>query len=186
MWFTVPRCLRLVREQAVAVVEEQHTELLDAFARQFRVQVVHQPVPVGQHRLVDHLGAQQPQCRGMHRLQRGDARIAQCPRPRAGPGRAPRSRGRSCRSVSAAPVPAVWYRDAAARTARSPASRDPPAPRAGGQQTLAQPPAVARRHRSASAARGGGASNRSRPRRARREREGWGDGLPPRRLAEAA
>ena len=45
--------LRLVGQQAVAGVEEQHPELLDRLARQHGVEVGHQPVPVVQDRLLD-------------------------------------------------------------------------------------------------------------------------------------
>ena len=69
--------LRLVRQQPVAAIEEQHTELLDALARQLRAEIGRQPFPVGQHRLIDNLGAQQAQRRGLHRFQRRHACLAE-------------------------------------------------------------------------------------------------------------
>ena len=69
--------LRLVRHQPVAVIQEQHSELLDLLAGQHCVQIGHQPVPVVQHRAIEHLRPRQPQCPRLDQLQRRHAGFAQ-------------------------------------------------------------------------------------------------------------
>jgi hypothetical protein len=65
--------LRLVGDQTVLRVEEQHAELLDPLPRQRGGEVVHQPVPVVQDRPLHRLGPRQAQRRRLHQLDRRDA-----------------------------------------------------------------------------------------------------------------
>ncbi len=69
--------LRLVGDQAVAGVEEQHAELLDLLARQGGVEIGEQPVPVVQQGAIHHLGPSQAQRRRLHGAQRGGAGLAE-------------------------------------------------------------------------------------------------------------
>ena len=144
VWFTVPRCLRLVRQQPVAVVEEQHAELLHPLARQFGVEIGDQPVPVVQHGLVDDLRPQQPQRRRLHRLQRGDAGLAQpldreqlLHRRGDHRGKAAEARDAASRAIG------LVSRRGRANSTISSISWSASALGPGSEQALAQPPAVA-------------------------------------------
>jgi hypothetical protein len=80
VWFTVPRACASSAISRFFGIEEQHAELLHLLARQCRVEIADQPVPVVQHRLLRHLCLHHAQRRGLDELQRRDGVR---PQPRA-------------------------------------------------------------------------------------------------------
>ncbi len=72
--------LHLIGDELVAVVEEKHAELLDLLAGESSGEVIHQPLPVVEHRPRGGLGAGKPQRRALDQPDRRHRMLAQARR----------------------------------------------------------------------------------------------------------